>query len=420
MSVPIPRRTVLQLGGGTVIAASLGWLFQRDVAARPRTLVRDSVGLLDLPSGFSYRVIQRAFDRMSDGFRVPARADGMACFPGANGTWILMRNHELDYVETLGAYARPAPPQAYDANAFGAVTRVVLDPQTLEPLASNLVLTGTLRNCAGGPSPWGWLSCEEAVNPGHGFVFLCPLDQSELAPARKIAGYGRFNHEAVCVDPVSHVAYLTEDRMDGCLYRFLPDSKSAPFSGRLQALAVADRPGYDTSNLATRGHTLAVQWLDVPEPTPAADDARLQARARGAAVFCRGEGIAFHGGSVYVCCTSGGPLGLGQIFQLGRGRTGQEELRLLAAATDERLLDHPDNITLSPWGHVILAEDGYGDQFIRGLTEEGRVYDIARNTHSSGELAGVCFSPDASVLFVNLQMEGVTLGIRGPFRGLSS
>ena len=61
-----------------------------------------------------------------------------------------------------------------------------ITPQTFERVSSNLVLTGTSRNCAGGASPWGWLSCEEAVEPEHGYVFLCDVeaDGSRMLPAK--------------------------------------------------------------------------------------------------------------------------------------------------------------------------------------------------------------------------------------------
>ena len=58
-------------------------------------LVPDPAGLLDLPEGFSYRVISRLGDAMDDGGTVPDRADGMGCFDLGNGEIALVRNHEL-------------------------------------------------------------------------------------------------------------------------------------------------------------------------------------------------------------------------------------------------------------------------------------------------------------------------------------
>ncbi len=61
-----------------------------------------------------------------------------------------------------------------------------------------------------------------------------------------------------------------------------------------------------------------------------------------------------------------------------------------------------------------MAEDGPAEQFIRGITTAGRVYDLARNAKSSGEFAGVCLSPDGDTLFVNMQGDGLTVAINGP------
>ena len=54
-------------------------------------LQHDTQRLFDLPLGFSYRVIGRAGDFMDDGLRMPGRADGMAAFPGPDGTTVLVK-----------------------------------------------------------------------------------------------------------------------------------------------------------------------------------------------------------------------------------------------------------------------------------------------------------------------------------------
>jgi secreted PhoX family phosphatase len=82
------------------------------------------------------------------------------------------------------------------------------------------------------------------------------------------------------------------------------------------------------------------------------------------------------------------------------------------------VLDMPDNVCVAPWGDVLVAEDGSGEQLIRGITPEGKVYDLARNAKGSSEFAGICASPRGDVLFVNMQMDGLTLAISGPMAEL--
>ncbi len=419
------RRTLLKAAGAAVAcAAPLAFLFAQRTREEGKLLVPDPAGLLDLPPGYSYQVIGRSFERMSDGLRAPAEPDGMGCFALSDGSWVLMRNHELARDASQGAFGGRGPSQAFDPEAQGGVTRLVLDPRSLAVRSSNLALAGTLRNCSGGPSPWGWLTCEEAVDEGHGYVFACPADSNTLAMAHPIRGYGRFRHEAVAVDPRTNIAYLTEDQNDGCLYRFVPTKKDVPFVGRLQALSVVDAPSYDSSERLATDRAVRVRWVDVADPDPSEDVVRQQAHELGAARVRRGEGIAYHDGELFFTATTGGRAGRGQILRLRLGALATEEkvgestdtLELLAEANDETPLDCPDNVTVAPWGEVFVAEDGSGDQFIRAISPDGRVRDIARNAMSSRELAGVCFSPDGSTLFFNMQGDGLTVAVRGPFR----
>jgi secreted PhoX family phosphatase len=419
----LTRRSLLTAGAAIAGAAfPLSRLFGRQAPRAPGrfgALVKDPAGVFDLPKGYSYRIVQRVGETMTDGYQVPASFDGMGCFAAPEpGKVVLMRNHENTFVPGTGpcGVGRKPPPEAYDPAAQGAVTRVVLHADTLKVASSNLVLAGTVRNCAGGPSPWGWLSCEEATDAHHGYVFLCRTDAARVAPPTRIVGYGRFRHEAACVDPRTFIAYLTEDKDDSCLYRFVPVNGERPFEGKLQALAVADLPKLDLA-AARLGQSFEVTWVDIDEPDSRDDTVRFQGRARGAAVLRRGEGIWLDGERVFICSTSGGPAGAGQIFRLDLGgATRKDRLSVVAQSTDTDLLNMPDNVTVSPWGEVFMAEDSVGGvQHLRVLSPDGIVSDFARNALSRSELAGVCFSPDGRTLFVNIYGDGLTLAIRGPF-----
>jgi uncharacterized protein len=415
--VQIPRRKLLTAGGAIALAAlPLPVLFRR--RPPPAGLLADPEGILDLPAGFSYRVLERQGERMSDGYRVPGMPDGMACFAGPAGTWILMRNHEVGRFFGAGAYSegQPAPAEAFDPTAFGGVTRLVVDATRLERLSSNLVLTGTLRNCAGGTSPWGWLSCEETSEAGHGYVFLCRTDADQVARAERLPAYGRFNHEAAAVDPDTLIAYLSEDREDGYLYRFVPAAPERPFEGRLEALKLSGESGFDTGRALGPGRRLPVEWVPIDHPDPPEDSVRLQARERGAARVRRGEGLWQFGRQIYVAATSGGRARKGQILRLALGDSGAPDtLESIVEGSGEDDLDGPDNLTVAPWGDLYLAEDGAGEQFVRGVTPEGALFTVARNAASRSEITGVCFSPDGRALFLNLQRDGLTLAVVGPF-----
>jgi secreted PhoX family phosphatase len=414
------RRALLKAGGVAALSAWTASGPQRAAAADgadpDHGLVRDPHGILDLPPDFSYRVLQRFGQRMTDGFRGPGRPDAMGCFAGRDGRVVLMRNHEIFAGDAaLGPYfpGQEPPAEAYDARGMGGVTRLVLDADTLELKSSNLVLCGTSVNCAGGLSPWGWLSCEETVDdPRHGYVFVCSNHAERVQPARRIPSYGRMRHEAAAVDPRSLIAYLTEDRPDGCFYRFVPASPQQPFTGELQALRIAGQPRFMTREQRP-GTRLPVEWVGLEEPDSADDSLRARAVAKGAAVVCRGEGLWLAGERAYFCATAGGPLGRGQVFELGLGA--QPKLRVVAECNDPEILDMPDNLCVSPRGELYVAEDGPGGDFIRRIDPSGSVLPFARNALSDSEFAGPCFSPDGRTLFVNIQDDGLTLAIRGPF-----
>ena len=50
-----------------------------------------------------------------------------------------------------------------------------------------------------------------------------------------------------------------------------------------------------------------------------------------------------------------------------------------------------------------------------GITPEGQFYKPGCNAMNDLELAGAVFSPDGSTLFMNIQHEGLTLAITGPW-----
>ena len=412
-------------------------------------LADDPEGLLALPEGFRYTVISRRGERMTDGFLVPGSHDGMAAFPGPGGHTLLVRNHEVNpgADPEQGAFgvrnellSRVDPSLLYDAGSgagpmLGGTTTLLFNTQAQRLESHHLSLAGTLRNCAGGPTPWGsWITCEEtlaraggALTRDHGYPFEVRASLEGL-PDRAVAltGMGRFNHEAVAVDPASGVTYQTEDNVASLLYRFVPNVPGALHEGgTLQALALRDQPSFDTRNfrgpLVKPGESFDVEWIGLSDTDAPDGDLNQRGFAAGAARFARAEGMWYGNEEIYFACTTGGQAGKGQIWRYRPSRfegTAQESgepgsLELFVEPNDGTLVENADTITVAPWGDLIVCEDGTGDDYLVGITPAGEIYEVAHNLNGDGEFAGCCFSPDGTTLFVNMQSDGLTLAITG-------
>jgi secreted PhoX family phosphatase len=403
-------------------------------------LLRDPAGLLDLPRGFRYSVISSFGESMDDGYAVPDKFDGMGCFPLGRDRVALVRNHELKPVDReigptrgIARLERRLQSEAHygrdkDGQVLpGGTSTVVVNLRTGRRERQFLSLAGTAVNCAGGITPWGsWLSCEETViderevGRSHGWMFEVPANRRGLSKARPLTAMGRFRHEAAAIDPRTGIVYLTEDKDDSLFYRFLPATPGKlGEGGRLQALAIVDRHSADTRNwreawLKPR-RALAVRWIDMDQVDSPADDLRLRGRAAGAAIFARGEGIHFGQGELFFTCTSGGAAKLGQIMKLVPSST-SDTLSLFVESADASLFDYGDNLTVAPWGDLIVCEDRTDGKtnHLRGVTPAGRIYTFAR-LHMDTELAGVCFSPDGRTMFLNAYSPGRTFLITGPW-----
>ncbi len=413
----LSRRHFLGAGVGAVASAgALAWLYRsRNTAIPLGDLVADPAGILDLPPGFSYQVLQRVGDPMTDGFNAPAAPDGMACFSGSDDSWVVMRNHEIH--EGIPADAA----LGFADDRAGGVTRLVVDRASGALRSSNFVLTGTSRNCAGGPSPYGWLSCEEVDESGHGFVFLCDVSASKLQAPHRLPALGRFSHEAAAFDAKTGITYLTEDTSDSAIYRHVPNHTTQPFvGGELQALKVSGRDRFMLSEGRKVDEAFNVEWVSVPDPQALKASTRDQAHKAGAAFFSRGEGAWLADHQVYLCSTDGGPTRRGQLYRLDISPGGEDRLTLVAQAESNDSFDKPDNVTVSPWGDVFLAEDGGAPNGVCILNPDGSLRYFAQNAVDGGdsEITGVCFSPDGEWLFLNLQWEGLTLAVTGPFSEL--
>ncbi|MEM6556720.1 MAG: alkaline phosphatase PhoX [Pseudomonadota bacterium] len=422
-------------------------------------LVPDPEGFLDLPPGFAYQRLSEVGALMSDGYRVPGAHDGMGCFAmeGDTDRCVLIRNHELSLDETDDGpfQAGAGVPDGVDPAAIfdiapngdpvaGGTTTLIYNLRTQQLEQSFLSLVGTERNCSGGITPWGsWLTCEEsrsvpgdAASQHHGYAFEVPASARGLVRAEPLRAMGRFNREAAAVDPRTGIVYQTEDSGTGLLYRFIPDHPGAlQRGGRLQALAIIGRPAADTRNWDEAGPTFVTGqshdclWIDLDDVEALQSPLQERGYDKGAAWFARGEGIAWAvdqaGSAAYFACTSGGRAQGGQIWRYvpspyeGTAREAESPGKLILhyESADRGVMDMCDNIVPSPWGHLVICEDGPARNAVKGVTPEGRVYTIAETGVS--EVAGACFSPDENTLFFNVQKVGVTVAVTGPWARLA-
>ena len=448
------RRQVLAGSGAAAVSiaftGAFSELFAGTAAARGHSgygpLVPDPDGLLDLPKGFRYRVLSREGDQLRSGEGpVPSNHDGMAAFAGRRGRVHLVRNHENRVTGRI-----PVPlidGLTYDPMGKGGCTALELAADG-RVLGERVAIAGTAVNCAGGRTPWGtWLTCEETEDRAgtngytkdHGFIFEVDGADPHRTGAVPLTAMGRFQHEAIAVDPRSGVVYETEDAFElpfGLFYRFLPEKPlggtgSLRAGGELQAMRVPGVP--DLSAVQETGASFdRIEWVPVPDPQAGTTPVRLQDfGAKGITHAQKLEGCYWGGSSVYFVSSfahsSDGSAAdhFGQVWRYDPRRRRLTLVVVFGPDTDIQMPgESPDNICLASGGGLMVCEDGGGAQHVFGLTRHGEVYPMARGRQNIGtadepewgEFAGVTFAPDGETMFVNCYTPGTTFAVTGPWR----
>ncbi|MET9435448.1 alkaline phosphatase PhoX [Streptomyces sp. NPDC006551] len=449
------RRQILSRTGASVagiaFAGALSELFAGSATAAGDTtgygpLVPDPAGLLDLPEGFRYKVLSREGDRLRSGQGlVPSNHDGMGAFAGRRGRVHLVRNHENRATGRIGVPTVKG--LTYDPAAKGGCTALELDGRD-DVCDEYVAIAGTAVNCAGGPTPWGtWLTCEETEDKAgtngytkdHGFIFEVDGANPHRTGAVPLTAMGRFQHEAIAVDPRSGIVYETEDAFErpfGLFYRFLPHKPlggtgSLRAGGALEAMRVPGVP--DLSVIQETGASFdGVEWVPVPDPQATVTPIRLQDFGpKGITHAQKLEGCYWGGRSVYFVSsfarTKDGSAAthFGQVWKYEPDHRRLTLVVVFGPSTDIQLPgESPDNICLAPSGGLMVCEDGDGAQHVYGLTRRGEVYAVARNAQNIGtpqapewgEFAGVAFSPDRRTMYVNCYTPGTTFAVTGPWR----
>ncbi|MBP5866610.1 DUF839 domain-containing protein [Streptomyces scabiei] len=419
-------------------------------------LVPDPQGILALPAGFTYRILTYSGrTKLESGEFTPGKHDGTAAFPGPRGTTLLVNNHELKGPRANWEFPVPLTEGlVYDPAAAGGCTVVEVRPGGR--VAEWVGIAGTSTNCAGGSTPWGtWLTCEEnsdragvnGMTKDHGYVFeVDPCDRRANRAPKPLKFLGRYDHEAVVIDPRRGHAYLTEDAAapNGLFYRWTPPRGFAYGPGKFRTLAddagVLRAPRcYDSGgrfvddlSRATRiGTVYGVDWIDVPDRDARTVAVRKQFADSEITRARKLEGMWWGDGGAYVVSSyarAESPVRHdGQVWFYDPKRRTLTLKVLLGVNPDPSVdgaFDGPDNITVSPYGGIVLAEDGEGISHLFGATDSGRTYPIARNDLNIGteeqpeysEFAGVTFSPDGKTLYANIQTPGILLAITGPWK----
>jgi hypothetical protein len=359
-----------------------------------------------VPEGFTVRTIARAGlpPVLGSLYLWHTFPDGGATYVRANGGWIYTSNSEVP-------------------GGLGGAGALAFDPDGTVVDAYS-ILSGTSTNCAGGKTPWQtWLSCEEA-DTGR----VWETDPFGIVAAQEKPALGTFAHEAAAVDLEKRIVYLTEDDSGGRFYRFVADASDLIDGGQRLALERGTLQVLNVEGFADGGfpedadvrQLRRASWVDVVRPNEPQGTVRAQLEAAGQPVpgtrFSGGEGLWYY--ELPLAQRSVPPGGSvptrGIVFWTAKGENRvwalDVENQLVETIFDNEQIepdfDDVDNVTVSPWGDILVCEDyGGGDRPFRIIVvvpnQPPKV--LVQANHPGSELVGPAFSPDGSRLYFSSQ-----------------
>ena len=408
------------------------------LALRPRRAGRATAppacALLQLPEGFSYQSFGWAGDPMDNGDPTPMAHDGMAVvrarLVGGQPEITLIRNHEFDVAEQVGLinadrdlrrrrrHLRRPDRQALRRQHHARHARRPLGlggagaRRHAQQLRRRPDALGHLADLRGGQD-----RPHRVGGQPHGYVFEVSDDPAKTS-GKPIVAMGRFDHEAVAVDPRDRRGLPDRGRpQPGRLLQVRADATPPTEPGALEqggTLYMAKVAGTDGADLldprdgrqlpdrvgrdrgsrpgAAALHRGAASPTATPPPAPSSRAARRAAcacRAARAAATPPADRL------IYIVDTSTG-IGVDEDSGAETAGFGEGSVWTFDPATDTLTClfqsgnalagNNFDNITVSPRGGVLLCEDGGGvdDVFgpgerLMGLTPAGDTYIFAKN-----------------------------------------
>ena len=181
----------------------------------------------------------------------------------------------------------------------------------------------------------------------------------------------------------------------------------------------------DLSRATEVGTTYKIEWVSVPDRDAATLSTRKQAFAKPVTHGQKLEGAWWGDHGSYIVASfarsaDGSPVPHdGQVWFVDPKKQTMSLTLRFGINPDYAAdggFDGPDNISVSSWGGVIMAEDGVGMQHLIGVNDQGEAYQIARNQLDDNEFTGPVFSPDKRILFANAQTPGIMYAITGPWQ----